>query len=375
MKPIVVKKFGGAGLSSIEKVREAAQSIKQSHDQGNQTIAVVSAMGKTTDRLVSKAYEISSRPDRRELDMLISTGERVSMALLTMALKDLGCNAISFTGSQAGVLTDSSHGFASILEVKPIRVEESLAENKVVVVAGFQGVDPKTKEITTLGRGGTDVTAVALAGHFKAQRCEIIKEVNGIYTADPNRVEKAQRIEKINYQTLLHMCRWGAKALHFRSVELAEKLNTPIWVGALDHPELGTLCSHDGSGVGMNTLENLFCLDAENTGATWKLLTGLFQEKGWQLPLAIHEDSHHLWLQGDKNIYSTVKDHLQDVAASSVSAHNFQCVTFSGFETGKTLTNEHSRFSSPLGEHHFLTQTMDETWMNQLYQEHLAPRL
>ncbi len=375
MQPIVVKKFGGAGLSTIEKVRKAAESIKQSHQQGNKTITVVSAMGKTTDQLIAKAYEISPRPDRRELDMLISTGERVSMALLTMALKDLGCDAISFTGSQAGVLTDSSHGFASIVEVRPIRVEESLRKNKVVVIAGFQGVNPITKEITTLGRGGTDTTAVAFAGHFKAKRCEIVKEVDGIYSADPHRIPAAQKISQIDYETLLHMCQWGAKALHYRSVDLAKKLKIPIWVGSLDKPEKGTLCTHTGTGIGMNILENLFFVKTDNPSLSLQNMNQLFLENGWQKPLFIHQNQEDLWLQGDPNIYNCVKDALKLFAAKDISSHALQSVTFSGFQTGETLLNEHSTFSSQMGEHHFLKTPMDASSLSQVYEKYLTPLL
>ena len=198
-KTMRVQKFGGAGLSSIEKVKTVAAHLRQLHTAGNRVIAVVSAMGEATNELIEKAYEISPHPDRRELDMLISTGERVSMALLTMALKDLGCDALSLTGSQAGIMTDGEHSSAQITEVKPIRVAEALQNGKIVVIAGFQGVNPDTKEITTLGRGGTDTTAVALASHFHAESCEIIKEVPGICSADPKLIPTAKTFDQISF--------------------------------------------------------------------------------------------------------------------------------------------------------------------------------
>jgi aspartate kinase len=197
-------------------------------------------MGKTTDSLIELAHKISNHPNTRELDMLLTTGERVSMALLSMALHDLNCPSISFTGSQAGIMTDGVHFNAKISDVKPIRVEEALLQNKLVVLAGFQGVDPKTKEITTLGRGGSDTTAVALAAHFKAARCEILKEVDGVYTADPKIVADARLIRNLPTRTLLNMCFWGAKVLHFRSVELALRLNVDLAVGRADTFKLGT---------------------------------------------------------------------------------------------------------------------------------------
>lgn len=364
----IVKKFGGAGLSSIEKVQQAAKSIRESHQKGHRTIAVVSAMGKTTDELIAKAYEISQRPDRRELDMLISTGERVSMALLTMALKDLGCDAISFTGSQAGVLTDSSHGYANIIEVKPIRVEESLAQNKIVVVAGFQGVDPKTKEITTLGRGGTDTTAVALASHFKANRCEIIKEVDGIFTADPNRIQKAQLIESIDYKSLLHMCRWGAKALHYRSVELAQKLNTPVWVGSLRHPDKGTLCSNTGKGQGLNVLDDLFYFQCKDPNSIANKMMQEFHQKGWRLPMII-DTSHHLWLQGDQQVYQCVKEYFSGIGKDPLSEHGMQCVTLTGSDGNLSKHHPHSKFSDPEGEHYFFQEKLSDKKLSEIYEE------
>ena len=193
-------------------------------------------MGKTTDELVRMAYQISPHPNRRELDMLLTTGERISMSLMSMALSDLGVPAISFTGSQAGVMTDGSHTSARILDVRPIRVREELDRGRIVVLAGFQGVDPLTKEITTLGRGGSDTTAVAMAAALKAECCEIIKEVDGVCSADPRIVADAKPLRQLDFASLSEMCFWGAKVLHFRSVELAHSQNVPLvlrkWGGA-----------------------------------------------------------------------------------------------------------------------------------------------
>lgn len=229
-KPLIVQKYGGATLESPEKIRAVAQRISEK-SKSHSMIVAVSAMGQTTNQLLDLANKVSHHPSRRELDMLLTTGERVSMALLSMALNDLKTPAISFTGSQAGILTDDSHVNAFIQDLKPQRVEQSLREKKVAVVAGFQGVSPTTKEITTLGRGGTDTTAVAMAAYFKAERCEILKDVAAVFSADPRIVPEAQPLQKLNYDQLMEMTFWGAKVLHYRSVELARNRDVKLYVG------------------------------------------------------------------------------------------------------------------------------------------------
>lgn len=230
MKSIIVQKFGGVCLESPEKIKHVAKAAAELSREGHGVVLVVSAMGKTTDQLVKLAYEVSSTPNRRELDMLLTTGERISMALMGMALTDLGCRAISFTGSQAGVMTDGSHSNARIIDIRPIRIQEELARASVIVLAGFQGVNPDTKEITTLGRGGTDTTAVAMAAKLGAARCDIVKEVDGVCSADPRLVPQAKPIPKMTYASLREMCFWGAKVLHYRSVELAEQTQVPLFI-------------------------------------------------------------------------------------------------------------------------------------------------
>ena len=245
-QPLIVQKFGGSSVAQPAQIKAIAQKIKRLHDAGHPLIIVVSAMGKTTDQLLELAYNVSPTPNRRELDMLLSTGERVSMALVSMALNDVGCRAISFTGSQAGVMTTDSHSNARIIDVKPVRVEAELARGHIVVLAGFQGVSPQTKEITTLGRGGSDVTAVAMAAHFKAARCEVLKDVDGVHSADPNVVARAAHLPHLHYSQLLEMTFWGAKVLHYRSVELAALLKIPLLV-ALSHGEgRNTLIDSEG---------------------------------------------------------------------------------------------------------------------------------
>src|SRR6201993_2074379 len=238
--PIIVQKYGGACLETPARLRAVASSLAELHGRGHRVVAVVSAMGRTTDELVRMAYQISAHPNRRELDMLLSTGERVSMALMSMALSDLGVPAISFTGSQAGVMTDDSHSSARILDVRPVRVREELERGRVVVLAGFQGVNPVTKEITTLGRGGSDTTAVAMAAALKAECCEIIKEVDGVCTADPRVVANSKPLRQVDFTSLSEMCFWGAKVLHFRSVELAHSQNVPLVLKKLGGAEHST---------------------------------------------------------------------------------------------------------------------------------------
>jgi aspartate kinase len=236
----IVQKYGGACLESPEKLRAVAAHVAELHKKGARAVIIVSAMGKSTDQLVKLAYQVSPHPNRRELDMLLTTGERVSMSLMSMALSDLGVPAISFTGSQAGVMTDDSHSQARIVDVKPIRVREELERGKVVVLAGFQGVNPVTKEITTLGRGGSDTTAVAMAAALRADRCEIIKEVDGVCTADPRVVKESRAIARLDFSSLGEMCFWGAKVLHFRCVELAASKEVPLVIRRWGHNEDST---------------------------------------------------------------------------------------------------------------------------------------
>jgi aspartate kinase len=228
---LIIKKYGGATLSTPEKIKAVAQHLADRHKAGEDLVVVVSAMGKTTNTLIELAQQVSQHPLRRELDMLLSTGERVSMALMSMALNDLGCPAISFTGSQAGILTNESHSNALITDVKAARIMESINKGQVVILAGFQGVSPHTKEITTLGRGGSDTSAVAIAAALNATRCEILKDVPAIFSADPSVIKGARPIHNVNYQQLIEMTFWGAKVLHYRSVELGMIRQVPLYIG------------------------------------------------------------------------------------------------------------------------------------------------
>lgn len=230
-KKLIVKKFGGATVASPEKIKEVALRIKQDALAGDHLIIVVSAMGKTTNNLIELAHQVSTRPNLREMDMLLSVGERISMSLLSMALLDQGLEAISFTGSQAGILTNDSHENAKVIDLKPIRLVDEIANNKIIILAGFQGVSARKKEITTLGRGGSDTSAVAIAASLSAHHCEILKDVPAIFTADPHIVKNAIPIQHLSYEELMEMTFWGAKVLHYRSAELAAIKKVKLYIG------------------------------------------------------------------------------------------------------------------------------------------------
>src|SRR5438067_177417 len=225
-----VHKYGGSSVSDAEKIKRVAQRIVDARRGGYDVLVVASAMGGTTDELLDLAQQVSPLPPPRELDMLLTSGERISMALLAMAIANLGASARSFTGSQAGVITDSVHGRARIIDVTPGRISEALTAGHIAIVAGFQGVSQDTKDITTLGRGGSDTTAVALAAALDAEVCEIYTDVDGVFTADPRIVARARRIPRISYEEMLEMAACGAKVLHLRSVEYARRHSLPIHV-------------------------------------------------------------------------------------------------------------------------------------------------
>jgi aspartate kinase len=224
---LIVQKYGGSSLSSPRLIKLVAEKIAARARADNRIIVTVSAMGSTTDSLIALAQEITPHPSRRELDMLLSVGERISMALLSMALNSIGCRAISFTGSQSGIVTSVGHTRALIEEIRAGRIEEAIAGGHVVIVAGFQGVS-RGKEITTLGRGGSDTTAVALAARFGAARCEIYSDVAGVFTADPRIVPKARRIPRITNDEMLELSARGAKVLHYRAAELARRYGVQL---------------------------------------------------------------------------------------------------------------------------------------------------
>ncbi len=227
---IVVQKYGGSSVADATGIKRVAQRIVETKKAGHDVVVVVSAMGDMTDDLVDLAHEVSPLPPGRELDMLLTSGERISMALLAMAIGNLGQEARSFTGSQAGVITDAQHGRAKIIDVTPGRIQAAITEGAIAIVAGFQGVSGTSKDITTLGRGGSDTTAVALASALDADVCEIYSDVDGIFTADPRIVSNARQIPRLSYEEMLEMAANGAKILHLRCVEYARRNNMPIHV-------------------------------------------------------------------------------------------------------------------------------------------------
>ena len=236
---LIVQKYGGTSVADPDRIRAVAENIAFTKRHGNDIIVVPSAMGKSTDNLIKLANDVSATQPGRELDMLITTGERISMALICMALADMGIEAKSFTGSQAGIVTDTAHGKAKIIEVKGDRVREALADGKVCVVAGFQGISTE-KEITSLGRGGSDTTAVALAAALNADSCEIYTDVTGVFTADPRIVPQARKLAHVNFDEMLEMAGAGSKVLALRSVEFARNHNVPIHVRSAFTWEHGT---------------------------------------------------------------------------------------------------------------------------------------
>ncbi len=237
---IIVKKFGGTSVGSIDKIRHIAAEIAARKQPEDQIVIVVSAMGKTTDELFQLAYQITDHPSHRELDMLLSAGERITMSLLSLALHEEGLSSISFTGSQSGILTDTSHGNARILRVNAFRIKDELEKDKIVIVAGFQGVS-YTKEVTTLGRGGSDTSAVALASYLKADTCEIYTDVDGVYTADPRIVKDPVLLQTIDYEEMLALAYNGSRVLHPRAVEFAMKYKIPVEVKSSFTFEPGTM--------------------------------------------------------------------------------------------------------------------------------------
>ncbi|MBV8641194.1 MAG: aspartate kinase [Verrucomicrobia bacterium] len=245
---IVVQKYGGSSVADAQKLKRVAERVMQTRASGHDVVVVVSAMGDTTDNLLALAKTISPNPDRRELDMLLSAGERISMALLSMAIRELGGDAISFTGSQSGIITNDRHVDARIIEVRPYRVEDELVRGKIVVVAGYQGVSYR-KEITTLGRGGSDTTAVAMAAALGAEWCEICSDVDGVYSADPRVVSQARRIPVLSYEESQELAESGAKVLNAQAVEFAKEKGISIYARATTSPLPGEDPSADGTVV------------------------------------------------------------------------------------------------------------------------------
>ncbi|PJA98545.1 MAG: aspartate kinase [Ignavibacteriales bacterium CG_4_9_14_3_um_filter_30_11] len=244
---IIVQKYGGSSVADFVKIKLIAKKISEVTKKDTGVVVVVSAMGKTTNQFIEMAKNISENPPRREMDMLLSTGERITMSLLCMALNELGIDSISLTGSQCGIITDDRHNNARVIEVRPFRVQDELAKNKVVVVGGFQGVSYK-RDITTLGRGGSDTTAVALAAALNAERCEIYSDIDGVYSADPSLVENAKHLKEISYQQMQEMSSNGAVVLNSQAVQFAKEKNIAIYARSTFKPGNETVVRNFPSG-------------------------------------------------------------------------------------------------------------------------------
>lgn len=372
---LIVQKYGGATLATPEKIKSVAHRIKSMIDQGHQVVAIVSAMGQTTNQLIELAQKISLNPNLRELDMLLSTGERVSMSLVSMALHELKCPAISFTGSQAGILTNDSHISALITDVKAIRVSEALSAKKVVVLAGYQGVSPVTKEITTLGRGGTDTTAVAMAVHLKADHCEILKEVPAVFSADPHLVKNAKPLSEISYEQLAHMCFWGAKVLHYRSVELAARNKMPLFVGPAHDKATGTWIRNSIAGgnmfeavriVSLNSFEKVLCLQGSFKSAhlAFQNLSNFLEKAQTGHPQILSTESHGsetiFKLTGPSEILTAIVQGLKSQETwklkSTLSAVTATC-------TGSVAPELIGKFLSKLSENKIEFESIQNTAM------------
>lgn len=242
---LIIAKFGGSSVADAQKILHVAKRIVDNKRAGNDVVVVVSAMGDTTDELLDLAREVSPNPPGRELDMLLTAGERISMAVLAMAINDLGFEARSYTGSQAGLITDSAHGKARIVDVTPVRIQEALADGAIPIIAGFQGVSSDTKDITTLGRGGSDLTAVAIAAALDSDVCEIYTDVDGVFSADPRQVPKARQVPRITYDEMMELAAAGAKVLHLRCVEYAKRFGVIIHVRSTFSDSEGTFVIAD----------------------------------------------------------------------------------------------------------------------------------
>jgi aspartate kinase len=330
---LIVQKYGGTSVGTPERIKRVAERVVREKKAGNELVVVVSAMGDTTDDLVSLAQQVSPgarKQHRREMDMLLTAGERITMALTAMAIGDLGAEAISLTGSQAAIITDESHTGARIQEIRATRVREELNKDRVVIVAGFQGVS-RTREVTTLGRGGSDTTAVALAAALGAARCDIFTDVDGVYTADPRKVDNARRIEVIDYEEMVELATSGAQVMHPRAVEIGARYGVPIRVlSSFDDAAGGTLITKKERQMESLKLTGLACEGAHvqvivrGLPAGMRVTTDLLSQlanAGVSLDMVIHADTP----DGRRQLHVTVRDdglpEALAICEQSASAH------------------------------------------------------
>ncbi len=299
-KLLVVQKFGGSSVANVERIQNVARRVVDYKKKGHSLVVVVSALGDTTDELVALAHKIDTDPAEREMDMLLSTGEQISVALLAMAINKLGCEAISFTGGQVGIITDTGHTKARIVKINTDKIRQELLKGRIVIVAGFQGITPDY-EITTLGRGGSDLTAVALAKELKADACEIYTDVEGIYTTDPRLEPKAKKIKKITYDEMLEMASLGAQVMQARSIEVAKKFNVPVHVRSSFSKAGGTMIVREAkkmenavvTGITLNKSESKItvCNVPDRPGIAAKIFKEL-AAKGISVDMIVQNVSH-----------------------------------------------------------------------------------
>lgn len=343
---IIVQKYGGSSVADTDKLNKIAGMIATVKQQGNDVVAVVSAMGKTTNQLIEMAKSLSQNPDKRELDMLLSTGERITMALLCIALNELGIEAISLTGSQSGIVTNDRNNDARVIEVRPFRVQDEIAKGKVVVIGGFQGVSYK-RDITTLGRGGSDTSAVALAAALKAERCEIYSDVDGVYTTDPNIVNEAKHLPELSYQQLQEMSEAGAKVLNAQAVQFAKEAKIALYARSTFGPGKETVIREtaptDKPSViaVVHETEIIRCVySVKNVNPGFQKLNSFLDEKNVnvkelhlvedklysKVSFIISKNNIHNWLSLRKELTSTFGDNFsidESYAAVSVIGEGF----------------------------------------------------
>ncbi|MDW7672110.1 MAG: aspartate kinase [Bacillota bacterium] len=315
---IIVQKYGGTSVGTPERIRRVAEKIIRRQREGHQLVVIVSAMGKTTDTLIQLAREVAANPDPREMDMLLTTGEQVSISLLAMALMALGAQAVSFTGPQLGIQTTALHQKARILDIDVSRIHQALAQDKIVVVAGFQGVS-EAQEITTLGRGGSDTSAVALAAKLRAE-CEIYTDVDGIYTMDPRKLKGAKKLDAISSEEMMEMASLGAGVLHHRSVELAHKFGVPLYVASTFSEEPGTRIviggnekMEDSLVTGMTSSHSDVQVILMNLPVGMKSLRRIFGEMGNQ---EVNVDMISQMMNGDQRMHISFTIPREDTAVA-----------------------------------------------------------
>lgn len=356
---LIVQKYGGSSVADVDKLKKIASMIAAVKKQGIDVVVVVSAMGKTTNQLIDMAKAISSNPPRREMDMLLSTGERTSMALLCIALHEEGIESISLTGSQAGIITNDRHNDARVIEVRPVRVLDELDKGKVVVIGGFQGVSYK-RDITTLGRGGSDTSAVALAAALKAERCEIYSDVDGVYTTDPNIVKEAKHLPEISYQQIQEMAEAGAKVLNAQAVQFAKEAKIALYARDTFNPGKETIIKDvtkkELSGVLAIVYEKeivrVFIHDAEKIGWVLEYLeeqqipikefqvSGIAGDKGYKCSFIISTNSLYNWEKIKEALEEKLRDGIyvnESLAALSIIGEGFSRNNDALMETMKLL--------------------------------------